>query len=85
MSWMRQAERPPRGRALRTVIVIAAVVLGGVCLAPALTVIPGLLVRHDLHGRPISTQEYLKAVADARTLILQTVGGVAVAIGAYAT
>jgi len=65
--------------------VIAAVVLSGVCLALALTVIPGVLVRHDLHGRPISTQEYLKAVADARTLILQTVGGVAVAIGAYAT
>ncbi len=54
-------------------------------LAAALTALPTALVQFDLRGRSISTPDDLRALNDARTFVLQMFGGLAVAVGAYAT
>src|SRR5690348_4505426 len=69
-------------RSLRTV---TAVVGGTAVLAAVIMFLPGLLVWYDLGGAPIPAPDRLKAVTDARTQLLQALGGLVLALGAYAT
>lgn len=69
----------------RAAIVVAVLLIASAGLLAALVAVPGMLVRHDLAGRTIGTLDYLKAVNDARTVVLQLLGGIAVSVGAYAT
>lgn len=72
-------------RRYRAAIAVTALLIAGSGLVVALVAAPGLLARHDLGSRTIGTVDYLKAVNDTRTLILQLLGGLAVSVGAYAT
>lgn len=52
----------------------------------AIILTPKFVVAFDSrHSASLNEQEYLRAVHDARTAVLQTVGGIAVVLGAYAT
>lgn len=70
---------------LRRSSIVLAVIVGAFVLVVVLVAAPALLVRHDMQGRVLTAAEYLKAINDARVLILQAVAGTAVAIGAWAT
>lgn len=69
----------------------AAVLLAGAgaaalaVLGTVFVVLPGAVVDHDLAGASVTAQDRLKAVNDARTTLLQVVGGLVVLFGAYAT
>ncbi|MCA1217276.1 pentapeptide repeat-containing protein [Streptomyces sp. 8L] len=58
---------------------------GLVILGTVFVVLPGVVVDHDLAGVSVAAQDRLKAVNDVRTTLLQTVGGLVVLFGAYAT
>ncbi|GGR21795.1 hypothetical protein GCM10010168_44360 [Actinoplanes ianthinogenes] len=59
--------------------------LGVVLLGAALVLLPGMVVDHDLGGRPVTAQERLTAINNVRGTLLQTTAGIVVFLGALAT
>ncbi|WP_369522874.1 hypothetical protein [Streptomyces agglomeratus] len=82
-----RGRRPRRGRLVRhrAIVGLLAGTAVPAVLGTVLVVLPGMVVDHDLAGASVAAQDRLKAVNDVRTTLLQTVGGMVVAFGAYAT
>ncbi|MFE9399253.1 pentapeptide repeat-containing protein [Streptomyces flavidovirens] len=82
-----RGRRPWRDRLVRhrAITALLAGTAGLAVLGALLFVLPGVVVDHDLAGASVAAQDRLKAVNDVRTTLLQTVGGMVVLFGAYAT
>jgi Pentapeptide repeats (8 copies) len=82
-SWRRRPWRTASSatRGVRMLLALAGLVaLGGMVLLT-----PRWLVAHDTVISKLSTEQYGKAISDARTAVLQAVGGLLLAAGAVAT
>jgi hypothetical protein len=54
-------------------------------LIAGIVLLPRFIVDFDVHGGQLAPQDRVKAINDARVTMLQTVGGLAVLLGVYAT
>lgn len=73
-----------RGPRLSFLVAALAVAVSAVALACAVVYLPQMIVRLDAAGGELSGEEYISAIADTRTLLLQALGGLTLIVGAYA-
>ncbi|WP_433616271.1 pentapeptide repeat-containing protein [Dactylosporangium sp. CA-139114] len=69
----------------RPVLVVLIVLVSAAAGLAAVLLLPPFVVDHDLGRTSVSANERLTAINNARTVLLQALGAVILALGAYAT